>query len=78
MQPKGGSKEITFRANRIELPRGSGRAVQAGTNDFVSKSVNKLELLSRVKTMFRVMDLEDENERLRRYIEEMEKGRPKQ
>jgi len=54
------------------------RAVEAGTNDFVSKPVNKLELLSRVKTMFRVMDLEDENERLRRYIEEMEKGRPKQ
>jgi len=54
------------------------RAVEAGTNDFISKPVNKLELLSRVKTMFRVMDLEDENERLRRYIEEMEKGRPKQ
>jgi two-component system, OmpR family, alkaline phosphatase synthesis response regulator PhoP len=53
------------------------RAVQAGTNDFISKPVNKLELLSRVKTMFRVMNLEDENERLRRYIEEMEKGRPK-
>jgi len=30
LQPKGGSKDITFRANRIELPRGSGRAVQAG------------------------------------------------
>jgi hypothetical protein len=30
LQPKGGSKEITFRANRIELSRGSGRAVQAG------------------------------------------------
>ena len=30
LQPKGGSKAITFRANRIELPRGSGRAVQAG------------------------------------------------
>jgi len=54
------------------------RAVQAGTNDFVSKPVNKLELLSRVKTMFLVMDLKDENERLRRYIEEMERGRPKQ
>jgi CheY-like chemotaxis protein len=53
------------------------RAVQAGTNDFISKPVNKLELLSRVKTMFLVMDLTDENERLRRYIEEMEKGRPK-
>ena len=54
------------------------RAVQAGTNDFISKPVTKLELLSRVKTMFLVMDLKDENERLRRYIEEMEKGRPKQ
>jgi CheY-like chemotaxis protein len=53
------------------------RAVQAGTNDFISKPVNKLELLSRVKNMFLVMDLQDENERLRRYIEEMEKDRPK-
>lgn len=48
------------------------RAVRAGTDDFLSKPVNKLELLSRVKTMFRVMHLEDENERLRRYIDEME------
>jgi CheY-like chemotaxis protein len=53
------------------------RAVQAGTNDFISKPVNKLELLSRVKNMFLVMDLQDENERLRRYIEEMERDRPK-
>jgi hypothetical protein len=30
LQPKGGSKDITFRANRIELPRGAGRAIQAG------------------------------------------------
>lgn len=30
LQPKGGCKDITFRANRIELPPGSGRAVQAG------------------------------------------------
>lgn len=30
LQPKGGTKDVTFRANRIELPRGSGRAVQAG------------------------------------------------
>jgi CheY-like chemotaxis protein len=53
------------------------RAVAAGTNDFISKPVNKLELLYRVNTMFRVMHLEDENERLRRYIEEMEAARPK-
>jgi two-component system, OmpR family, alkaline phosphatase synthesis response regulator PhoP len=48
------------------------RAVQAGTDDFLSKPVNKIELLKRVNTMFRVMSLEDENERLRRYIDEME------
>lgn len=30
LQPKGGCKDITFRANRIDLPRGSGRGVQAG------------------------------------------------
>jgi two-component system, OmpR family, alkaline phosphatase synthesis response regulator PhoP len=53
------------------------RAVHAGTDDFLSKPVNKFELLKRVTTMFRVMKLEDENERLRRYIDEMEAGRPK-
>jgi hypothetical protein len=30
LQPKGGSKDITFRANRIELVGGAGRAIQAG------------------------------------------------
>jgi hypothetical protein len=30
LQPKGGSKDITFQANRIELVRGAGRAIQAG------------------------------------------------
>jgi CheY-like chemotaxis protein len=48
------------------------RAVKARTDDFLSKPVNKHELLKRVETMFRVKDLVDENERLRRYIEEME------
>jgi len=48
------------------------RAVKAGTDDFLSKPINKTELLKRVSTMFRVMRLEDENERLRRYIDEME------
>jgi CheY-like chemotaxis protein len=49
------------------------RAVKAGTDDFVSKPVNKAELVKRVNMMFHVMDLQDENERLRRYIEEMER-----
>ncbi len=30
IRPKGGSKNITIRANRIEMPIGKGRAIQAG------------------------------------------------
>jgi len=48
------------------------RAVQAGTDDFLSKPVNKIELLKRVENMLKLKDIRDENERLRRYIEEME------
>ncbi|MCC9607253.1 response regulator [Blastopirellula sp. JC732] len=48
------------------------RAVTAGTDDFLSKPVNKVELLKRVSNMLRIKDMQDENERLRRYIEDME------
>ena len=50
------------------------RAVEAGTNDFLSKPVNKVELLKRVDTMLHLKGVSDENERLRRYIERMEDG----
>jgi two-component system, OmpR family, alkaline phosphatase synthesis response regulator PhoP len=50
------------------------RAVAAGTDDFLSKPVQKVELLKRVQNMLRLKDVEDENERLRRYIEEMEES----
>ncbi len=48
------------------------RAVQAGTDDFLSKPVNKIELLKRVENMLKLRNIRDENERLRRYIESME------
>jgi CheY-like chemotaxis protein len=48
------------------------RAVQAGTDDFLSKPVNKLELVKRVENMLKLKDVSDENERLRQYIEQME------
>jgi CheY-like chemotaxis protein len=47
------------------------RAVSAGTDDFLSKPVNKVELTKRVQNMLKLKDISDENERLRRYIEEM-------
>ena len=51
------------------------RAVEARTDDFLSKPVNKLELIKRVEIMLRLSESTDEVERLRRYIEEMEGDR---
>ena len=48
------------------------RAVNAGTDDFLSKPVNKLELIKRVENMLKLRHVSDEVERLRRYIEGME------
>lgn len=48
------------------------RAVDAGTDDFLSKPVNSLELQKRVTNMLKFKETEDENERLRAYIREME------
>ena len=45
------------------------RAVAAGCDDFLSKPINKLELLKRVETMLRIREMTDELERLRRYID---------
>jgi two-component system alkaline phosphatase synthesis response regulator PhoP len=48
------------------------RAVKARTDDFLSKPVNKIELLKRVENMLKFKDVSDELERLRRYIQEMD------
>jgi two-component system alkaline phosphatase synthesis response regulator PhoP len=48
------------------------RAVDSGTDDFLSKPVNKLELLKRVEIMLRLRHVSDELDRLRRYIQDME------
>ncbi|MCE9545600.1 MAG: response regulator [Planctomycetia bacterium] len=48
------------------------RAVAVGTDDFLSKPVNKVELVKRVENMLKIRHVTDEVERLRRYIQEME------
>ncbi|MDA7950765.1 MAG: response regulator [Pirellulaceae bacterium] len=48
------------------------RALHAGTDDFLSKPVNKLELLKRIDNMLKLRHIEDEVERLRQYIQKME------
>ncbi len=48
------------------------RAVSSGCDDFLSKPVNKLELVKRVENMLKLRQVTDELERLRRYIDSME------
>jgi len=48
------------------------RAVAAGCDDFLSKPVNKIELVKRVEIMLKLRHVTDELERLRRYIDGME------
>ena len=48
------------------------RAVDAGTNDFLSKPVNRIEFLKRVENLLKLKNVTDENERLRQYIQQME------
>jgi CheY-like chemotaxis protein len=51
------------------------RAVVAGTNDFLSKPINRVELLKRVENLLALKEVTDENERLRQYIQNMETSR---
>jgi len=49
------------------------RAIDSGTDDFLSKPVNKLELLTRIKTLLKLKHLSDKLERTLAYLSEVEK-----
>ncbi len=51
------------------------RSVDAGTDDFVTKPVNRLELITRVKSLLRVRHLKRELDRTEAYIKELERNR---
>lgn len=53
------------------------RGIDSGTDDFVSKPVNKLELLTRVRTMLKLKHLSDRLERTLAYLSEIEQTQEK-
>ena len=54
------------------------RGVESGTDDFLSKPVNKLELITRVKSLLRVRHLKRELDRTMAYIEDIKSDRVKE
>ena len=48
------------------------RGVDSGTDDFISKPVNRLELLTRVRSLLRVRHLKNELERTLAYLNDVE------
>ncbi len=53
------------------------RGVESGTDDFLTKPVNKLELLTRVKSLLRIRHLKGQLERTLAYLHEIESGEPR-
>ena len=52
------------------------RSVESGTDDFLSKPVNRVELVKRVENMLKLRHVTDELERLRIYIRSMDDDQP--
>lgn len=50
------------------------RGVESGTDDFITKPVNRLELVTRVKSLLRVRHLRSELDRALAYLKEVEDG----
>ena len=60
----------------LDQPSDIERAVDAGTDDFVTKPINKSELLLRVRSVLRSRLNKLELERALAYIDEVERGVP--
>jgi two-component system, OmpR family, alkaline phosphatase synthesis response regulator PhoP len=58
----------------LDQPSDIERAVEAGTDDFLSKPINKSELLLRVRALLRARLYQRDLERALAYIEAVERG----
>ena len=60
----------------LDQPSDIDRAVEAGTDDFVTKPINKSELSLRVRSLLRSRHNQRERDRALAYIEAVERGGP--
>jgi len=60
----------------LDQPSDIERAVEAGTDDFLTKPINKSELLLRVRSLLRSRQNKRELERALAYIDAVERGTP--
>jgi two-component system, OmpR family, alkaline phosphatase synthesis response regulator PhoP len=60
----------------LDQPSDIEKAVEAGADDFLSKPINKTELLLRVRSMLRSRHNKRELDRALAYIEAVERGAP--
>ena len=60
----------------LDQPSDVERAVEAGCDDFLSKPINKSELLLRVRALLRSRQYKTELDRALAYIEAVERGVP--
>src|SRR5437588_6778356 len=58
----------------LDQPSDIDRAVEAGTNDFLTKPINKNELLLRVRSLLRTRQYKRALDRALAYIEAVERG----
>ena len=56
----------------LNEPADFERGVQAGTDDFLTKPVNKVELLCRIRSLLRVRHLKSQLDRTLAYLAEVE------
>lgn len=60
----------------LDQPSDIERAVEAGTDEYLTKPINKNELLLRVRSLLRSRQYQRELERALAYIEAVERGTP--
>jgi DNA-binding response OmpR family regulator len=63
---------LVLMVTALNEPSDFERGVQAGTDDFLTKPVNKVELLCRVRSLLRVRHLKSQLERTLAYLAEVE------